>query len=625
MNDVPGLALALVRRATVQRFLGDYRSALADADEVLHLTKSNDQMQAIHANALRQKGLSLYRQGESRQSVKILESALAIYRRIDDASHIPILLTETGMVYDALGKREETKLFYDEALKIWKKEGNLTWQANLLNNLGVLYFLQGEYEQAILNLEEGLICARQSGQFARMEALLLASLGDVYSEVQDFELARSHYQQAQEIAEEVGDRFLLNYLILAKANLSLQQGDFDNAKYLLNKANAAIKAQASQYEDGLYRLLRGQLLLHENNIGKAIKSLEPAEISFRKDGRSVEWAKCQILLAAAQYRDGEHLDARNKIKELIQSGNHNDHPILVFFQQTQNWLGYMQDDQEIGDELRKLFNKSQQLNAKMPEVRRRLHQLARTTEIPDAKLKIQAFGRARVTVGGHLLTNSDWQTQSVRDLFFYFLMMKKPLSKEQIGVAFWPRIEEPAKLKMRFKNDIYRLRRAVGRETIIFENDLYQFDRSIDFEYDVDAFESLLFQAQLTGDSGIQIELLQKAINLVNGQFLEDVDATWVWPERERLNQKYLQTLLDLGQLLKKENRTDDALAVYQRAYEHDPTFEEAYEHSMKLFIQMNDRVSAIRLYETYKDTLAQEFDLPPSPDLETFYKSLLH
>jgi DNA-binding SARP family transcriptional activator len=77
--------------------------------------------------------------------------------------------------------------------------------------------------------------------------------------------------------------------------------------------------------------------------------------------------------------------------------------------------------------------------------------------------------------------------------------------------------------------------------------------------------------------------------------------------------------------LLKKENRRDEAFAMYQRAFEHDPTFEDAYEHSMKLLVQMNDRVSAIRLYETYKDMMAQEFDLPPSPDLEAFYKSLLH
>ncbi len=170
-DNINDLANTLVRRATVYRFLGDYTAALHDADEALRMTETSDQMQTIHAHALRQKGLSLFRQGQSRQAVKILERALEFYTRIEDASHIPILMMETGIAYDAIGKKEEAKHLYEGALKIWKKDGNLSWQANLLNNLGVLHFLQGEYDKAILVLEEGLLCAKQSGYYPRMEAL----------------------------------------------------------------------------------------------------------------------------------------------------------------------------------------------------------------------------------------------------------------------------------------------------------------------------------------------------------------------------------------------------------------------------------------------------------------------
>jgi tetratricopeptide (TPR) repeat protein len=108
IKDINGLANTLVRRATVYRFLGNYTAALHDADEALQLTESSDQMQTIHAHALRQKGLILFRQGQSRQAVKILERALESYNRMEDTSHIPILMMETGMAYAALGKEDET-------------------------------------------------------------------------------------------------------------------------------------------------------------------------------------------------------------------------------------------------------------------------------------------------------------------------------------------------------------------------------------------------------------------------------------------------------------------------------------------------------------------------------------
>jgi len=622
-ENITGLAINLVRRATVHRFLGNYVVALRDADEALRLTEASDQMQPIYANALRQKGLSLYRQGNSRQAVKMLEHALGVYKRIEDNSHIPILIMETGVVYDATGKKEEAKHHYDDALKIWKKEGNLTWQASLLNNLGVLYYSQGEYSKAILMLEEGLLCAKQSGYYARMEALILISMGDVYVEVGDFNLAQQHYQKGGEIAEEIEDRFLLNYLSLARTNLSLWQQEFDKATRLLNHAKRLISSGASQYEEGFYEMLRGQLLLHQKKVKQAKEALEIAEAHFKADGRNIEYAKSQILLASAYSQEQDDDNARSKLKELLESYNNTEYPVVAFYRQAEEWLGEFQKDAEIGRALRDLFNKSHQIYKKMPAVRRQIRRLARTMDIPDAKLIIRGFGRTQVKVGGKSLALSDWQTQSVHDLFFYFLTMKEPLTKEQIGTIFWPDIEEPSRLKMRFKNDIYRLRRAIGSDAILFENDRYSFNRSCDYEYDVEAFESLLFQTKVTRDTDLQIELLERAVNLVHGHFLEDIYATWAWTERERISQIFLQTLLDLAELLKNTNKFQEALGIYQRAIDHDPTFEIAYLHAMNLYMQLNDRVSAIRLSEAYTDMMAQELDLPPSSEMEAVYKRL--
>jgi LuxR family transcriptional regulator, maltose regulon positive regulatory protein len=623
-EDALGLATTLIRRATVYRYLGNYQAAVKDADEVIAMSEYKDDLQLLYADALRQRGLSLFRQGRSRQSVKVLEQALKIYLRLEDNSHIPVLMMETGMAYVEIGKAEKARLLYDEALEIWRQEGNLNFQANLLNNLGVLHYLQGDYEKSVLALEEGLLCARRSAYYVRMESLLLTSLGDVYAEVDDFELAKSCYQQGKEIADEIGDKFLTNYLLLAFLNLSIKQQEFTQARQLLEVAQTAYISHASQYEDGLFELLHGQLLLHEDQITQAKEAFANAERHFSEDGRIVEQTRTQIWMAAVDVLDKDIASARQNINKLLEDELRDQHTLVVSLHTARVWLESLVSDTRVRRPLHELFDRLSQFESKLPAIRRKLRRLARTVEVPTAKFRIHALGRTSVKVGGKALGLSDWQSQSVRDLFFYFLSASKPQTKEQIGVVFWPDIEDPNKLKLRFKNDLYRLRRAVGGETIIFEDDRYHFNRTVDYEYDVEAFESYLSQANLVKEDDLKVELLEKAVALVRGQYLQDIDASWVEIERGRLNQAYLSAQLKLADLLRNTNRIQDAIVACQRAIEYDPTHEAAYEKALKIYGQLRDRSGIVRLYESYTEAMALELDLPPSMEMETLYSHLI-
>jgi two-component SAPR family response regulator len=249
--------------------------------------------------------------------------------------------------------------------------------------------------------------------------------------------------------------------------------------------------------------------------------------------------------------------------------------------------------------------------------------MARVIEVPSPRLVIRAFGPGQVWINDKLVTISEWQTQSVRELFFYFLAARKPLTREQIGGILWPNTDEPGKFRMRFKNEIYRLRCAVGQDTIVFQHDYYQFNASLDHEYDIEAFESFLAKARSSSTAEEQIDFYQKAVDLAQGQYLEDLNGDWVQPERERLRQTFLTTSLTLAELYYKEGQSPRTIEICDRALAQDRTLEAAYRLLMQVYHRQGDRPSAIHAYRACEQNLRDVFGLPPSEETQQLYRDL--
>jgi two-component SAPR family response regulator len=270
-----------------------------------------------------------------------------------------------------------------------------------------------------------------------------------------------------------------------------------------------------------------------------------------------------------------------------------------------------------------LLDKSRHLAERILSIRRILRRHAQSIQMPAASLTIRSFGRAEVSVNGRILTMSDWRTKSVRDLFFYFLFIQNAMTKEQIGALLWPEIIESQALKARFKDEIYRLRRAVGKNAIIFDDIYYRFNRTLDYEYDVEAFESYLTRARKSKDFKKCVEYYQKAVDLVQGPYLSEVDALWAAEERERLGQMYISALEELAQLYLDSNELDKCLSVCQLALAQNRYNEAIYQLEMRAYAALGDRASIARLYQASKVALEEGLGIAPSQETEMLYRDL--
>jgi two-component SAPR family response regulator len=296
--------------------------------------------------------------------------------------------------------------------------------------------------------------------------------------------------------------------------------------------------------------------------------------------------------------------------------------LLVTIGQATPWLKSLQSDAVIGRQLSSWLEKAQRLNAKLPAIRRTLRRHAGFVQVPSAGLTIRAFGKPEVSINGTVIQMSEWRTQSVRDLFFYFLTRQEALTKEQVGATLWPETRDNQMLKARFKNEIYRLRRAVGRDVIVFQDEYYRFNHQMDYEYDVEAFDSHISRAHKVADTNVRIEHLRKAVDLVRDTYLADVDAEWAAPERERLWQTYGSALEELAYLYLDANQLENCLFICKLALIRDRFHETIYQIEMRAYAVLGDRSALTRRYQACKGAI-DELGIPLSAETERIYREL--
>jgi two-component SAPR family response regulator/predicted negative regulator of RcsB-dependent stress response len=611
----------LTRRALAYRQMGDYLASLKDAEEALKLTEPDITLQPLYAEALRIKGANLYRLGHSRQAIDYLEHSLSLFTALKETGSIPILLVETGAVYSAIGDIEAAKTSFQKALLIWQTEKNITAQADVLNNLAVLYHQNGEYEAAVEMFENGLSLARKS-RYTRAEALILIGLGDLYAEVGEFESADQAYEKALPISKQWAGSFIEIYLILARANLATLQNDAVRGKAILQGARKKLQSTSSLYEQGLQALIEGRIFMLDSKAAKAVTAFTLCKEKFTQDGRIIESLWSCVWLTAALSESGKVELARAELRELLNLYGRPTHATLVALQQAATWLRPMLKDPQAGRSLGGLMEKADRLEAKLPGVRRSLRRLAQSIQMPAASLSIRAFGRAEVQVDGHAVSSSEWSAQSVRDLFFYLIYKGGAVTKEQIAASLWPEVYDLQILKQRFKTYLFRLRRATRRDVVIFDDEYYRFNYALDYEYDVETFETYLARSRTARGVDERIEHIQKAVDLIQGPYLAEVDMPWALGERERLEQAYLVALENLAQLYLDTDQFQQSVMTLQRALKSDPYIERVHQLLMRAHAALGDRSAIHRQYQVCKTSLL-ELGFSPSHETETLYRSL--
>jgi two-component SAPR family response regulator len=198
------------------------------------------------------------------------------------------------------------------------------------------------------------------------------------------------------------------------------------------------------------------------------------------------------------------------------------------------------------------------------------------------------------------------------------------LTKDRIMESLFPEAEDAARGGL-FHSTLYRSRKALEVEAVVWEDDVYRVRDIAEWEYDVADFEALLRCARRTrNDGGKAEDLYREALQLYEGDYLEGWASEWCEPTRVRLKQLHLEALLAVAGFSARHGPPEDALELYRLAIAKDYYCEAAHKGIIDSLLGLGDRLAAMRHYLELVERLKQDVPLAERAEIPAVVDDML-
>jgi len=207
----------------------------------------------------------------------------------------------------------------------------------------------------------------------------------------------------------------------------------------------------------------------------------------------------------------------------------------------------------------------------------------------------------------------------------------KGVTEEHFTDALWPRIDGDSAHRS-FTTTLHRLRKLLGEDKAVV---LREGRVKLDERYcwlDTWALEEVqttideLFKAphqRIDGDKVAWLE--QKLLTLYAGPFMgNEAEQPWYITTRERLRNKFIRSMSEIGRYWEQAGEWDKAIGCYQRSLEADNQAEGFYRNLMICYEQLGRRAEALETYNRCRKTLHGVHGVEPSSETKAVYEKLM-
>jgi CHAT domain-containing protein/Tfp pilus assembly protein PilF len=283
---------------------GDFESAEGYFAQAKTIATEIDNRKVL-ANALSATGELKRLLGEFDESLAVLDQSLKIRKEVDDPWGTANVYIGYGNTYNSKMEYQKAISYYQLADSIYADLGNDYARATPINNIGTIYFGQHDYEKSLEQLLKALALIDIEGMKGDFLALVKANIGEVYFETKQYDEAEKWLDAALVLANklEVDRRIATTQLIRGKLYTDLKDWDvaltsFDQAKTIFEKNGEKEMLEELYLDYGILYYEQGGF---ENSVAQLNMSME---ISREIESNKTMW-KSLYFMALNQKHDGE--------------------------------------------------------------------------------------------------------------------------------------------------------------------------------------------------------------------------------------------------------------------------------------------------------------------------------
>ncbi len=577
------------------------------------------------ARAIVAEGWLAYHQGDFAGRLEALGRAMPLLQAQDDLTTTALALSLQAQLTSYADNLADALSLSEASVASARQSGD-RWTLAWADYIRGMIVYRRDEAAARASLNESIRLFRAVGD-KRSIAACLNVLGYITANAGQHDMARGLFEEALTIGSELGDRDLQTTELSNLANLARLQGDVGRAAELYAQALTEAReldkrAQIATSLEGLghTHLLQGDLVAARQFMLESLRLVQ--EIEFEAGIPVILGGLSRI--AAAQGHTLEAARMWGAIDAYLTSkAGRLDADVQATLEQDQAAVRATLTSADFAANFAAGHDWTLTQACRAVEDLLQRHENVTVAVPRDHRLQLCAFGATQVLANGQALTS--WPYARVKELLFY-LTAFPTRTKAQIGLALWPQAS-PAQLRNSLGTTLYHLRRVLGDpQWIVFEDDVYRFNRGLPYYYDVEEFEANLTQAGRSADHTPDraVALLQQALALYQGDFVEDfLEGDWFLLRRENLRQKYVEALLDLARLLFSRREYASAAEFYRRVIDRDEFYEQAHRELMRCYVRLGERGQALRHYQTLEQLMYAELGSAPAAESAALYDRL--